>query len=215
MRLIFLGAPGSGKGTQAAILAKSQGIPQISTGDILRKAVKEGTELGQKAQEIMKRGDLVPDDIILELIRERLAETDCKSGYILDGFPRTLEQAKGLDRMLGDKGIQAAVLFEVQSATLVGRITSRRVCVDCGETYNLITDPPPPDGICLRCGGKVIHRQDDTEETVSNRLAVYEAKTAPLIEFYEKKNKLFRIDGEAPVEHVRDQLFTLMRRLGS
>ncbi|HNR69328.1 MAG TPA: adenylate kinase [bacterium] len=213
MRLIFLGAPGSGKGTQAAMLAQSYGIPQISTGDILRKAVKEGTALGEKAKAIMAKGELVPDEIILELIRQRLAEADCKKGYILDGFPRTLQQAEGLERFLGAKSIQAAILIDVQPETLISRITSRRVCVDCGETYNLFTDPPPADSRCRRCGGQVIQRQDDSEATVRNRLQVYEEKTAPLIDFYRQQRVLFRVDGEASVDQVYQQIVSVVQQM--
>jgi len=216
MQVIFLGAPGTGKGTQAAFFSEKYRIPQISTGDILRKAVKDGTELGKKAKAIMEEGGLVPDDIIIELVKERLANPDCQQGYILDGFPRTIAQAESLDQHLANrKPISAVIYFDVDEEALVERITSRRVCSQCGATYNIITNPPKEDNICDVCGGKVIQRDDDKEETVRNRLAVYHEKTAPLKEYYEKQNKLIVVDGSRTIEQVREELDKIFERLAA
>jgi adenylate kinase len=213
MRLIFLGAPGTGKGTQATALSDKYDIPQISTGDILRKEVKQGTELGQKAKNVMDQGGLVPDDIILKMIQTRLSEPDCQKGYILDGFPRTIAQAEGLDDILGQKSIQGVIQFDIDHEIVIERITSRRVCVDCGATFNIITDPPPANKVCPRCGGKIIQRDDDKKETVQNRLDVYEEKTAPLVDYYDKKNVLYRIDAAQPVQDVRSNIETIFEKI--
>ncbi len=211
MRLVFLGAPGSGKGTQAVWLQEQYRIPQISTGDILRKAVAEGSELGQKADAIMKSGALVSDELIIELVRERLAQADCARGFILDGFPRTIAQGESLDRMLGsERAIQSAIFFEVSEAEIIRRLTSRRTCASCGRIYNVISDPPPASALCGSCGGAIIQRKDDSEETVLNRLKVYEEKTAPLKEFYNMQKKLYILRAEQPVEQVRSELATLL-----
>lgn len=213
MKLIFLGAPGTGKGTQAGYLSEKYGIPQISTGDILRKAVADGTELGKKAKAIMDSGDLVSDDIIIALVEERLKKSDCKPGYILDGFPRTLAQAKELDALLGDDGIDAVIYFDVDESEIIRRLTSRRTCSKCGYNYNMITDPPPPDNTCEKCGGTIIQRDDDKEATVRNRLEVYKEKTEPLKEYYQKQNKLYTINGSQGVESVRKDLVSLYEKL--
>lgn len=214
MRLIFLGAPGSGKGTQAVYLAENYGIPQISTGDILRKAVQDGSELGQKAQVIMSSGGLVPDDIIIELVRERLTLPDAGKGFILDGFPRTIAQAESLDAMLGAaKAIQMVLFFDVTEAEIIKRLTSRRTCGQCGKNYNVISDPPPASGLCEQCGGRIIQREDDTETTVRKRLQVYEEKTAPLKEFYNVQKKLYILHAEQAVEQVRADMDALLAKL--
>lgn len=206
MRTIFLGAPGTGKGTQASVLAEKYGVPQISTGDILRQAVKDGTELGKKAKAIMESGGLVSDDIIVALVKERLSQEDCSRGYILDGFPRTVPQAESLDRILrGTAPIDAVIYFEVPEDVIIARLTSRRTCNQCGYNYNMISDPPPADG-CRICGGEVIQRDDDKEETVRNRLAVYHEKTAPLVDFYKAQKKLLKVDASADVEKVRSEI---------
>ncbi|MBN2412591.1 adenylate kinase [candidate division KSB1 bacterium] len=216
MRTIFLGAPGTGKGTQAAVLAEKFSIPQISTGDILRKAVKDGTELGKKAKIIMESGALVSDDIIIGLIEARLAEPDCVAGYILDGFPRTIAQAESLDNMLKDTSpIEAVIYFDVDEDEIVKRLTSRRTCGQCGYNYNMITDPPPADNVCRICGGTVIQRDDDKEVTVRNRLLVYKEKTEPLKEYYVKQNKLRVIDGNREVKKVREELIEFYNKLAS
>ena len=214
MRTIFLGAPGTGKGTQASVLAEKFSIPQISTGDILRQAVKDGTELGKQAKVIMESGGLVSDDIIMGLIKERLAQPDAKAGYILDGFPRTIAQAENLDVMLKDSGaIEAVIFFDVNEDEIVKRLTSRRTCSKCGYNYNMFTDPPAEDMVCSRCGGQVIQRDDDKEDTVRNRLLVYHEKTAPLKSYYEKQGKLQTIDGNQPVEQVRQALVDVYTKL--
>ncbi len=213
MRIIFLGAPGTGKGTQALYFSKMYSIPQISTGEILRDAVKKGTELGKKAKSIMDAGDLVPDDIILQLIRDRLSQQDCKNGYILDGFPRTISQAEGLERILKDNAIEAVIYFDIDQNAVVSRLTSRRVCSKCGYNHNLITDPPEADNICRRCGGKVIQRDDDKEETVRNRLQVYEKNTAPLVDYYEKKGNLYKIDANGAIDDVRAEIHNVLKNI--
>ncbi len=214
MRLIFLGAPGSGKGTQASILMERFGVVQVSTGDILRKAVQEGSELGKQAQAIMTAGQLVPDDIIIELVKQRLAQPDCQKGFILDGFPRTLAQAESLDRILSaDHAIQKVIFFEVPEEEIVRRLTSRRVCEQCGRNYNVISDPPPASGKCASCGGMIIQRADDQESTVRQRLLVYEEKTAPLRAFYQKQNKLLVLDAHRPVESISADLLEIVRQL--
>jgi len=214
MKLIFLGAPGTGKGTQASVLAQKYTIPQISTGDILRKAVADGTELGVKAKAIMESGGLVSDDIIIGLVDERLAQDDCRPGYILDGFPRTITQAEDLDKMLADKaGIDAVFYFDVAEEEIVKRLTSRRTCTQCGYNHNMIYDPPVDGDICAKCGGKVIQRDDDKEETVRNRLVVYTEKTAPLVDYYKNQNKLYAIDGAQDVDNVRQDIIDLYDKL--
>ncbi|HNW61040.1 MAG TPA: adenylate kinase [bacterium] len=214
MRLVFLGAPGSGKGTQAVWLRDKFGIPQISTGDILRKAVADGTELGRQADAIMKSGALVSDELIIALVRERLSQPDCAPGFILDGFPRTIAQGESLDTMLGaSQAIQSAIFFDVSESEIIRRLTSRRTCASCGRIYNIHSDPPPASGLCGSCGGTIIQRKDDSEETVLNRLKVYEEKTAPLKEFYNKQKKLYILRAEQPVDRVRAELDTLIAGL--
>jgi len=214
MRVIFLGAPGTGKGTQAVWLSEKFAIPQISTGDILRKAVAEGTELGKAADAVMKSGGLVSDELIVALVRERLEQPDCRPGFILDGFPRTITQGESLDLMLGrEKAIQSVIFFEVSEAEIVTRLTSRRTCSGCARNYNMISDPPPASGLCGSCGGRIIQRPDDSEETVRKRLQVYDEKTAPLKEFYNKQKKLYILRAEQPVERVREELAALLSGL--
>ncbi len=214
MRTIFLGAPGTGKGTQASVLAEKYSIPQISTGDILRQAVKDGTELGKKAKSIMESGGLVSDEIIIGLIEERLEQDDCKNGYILDGFPRTIAQAESLDALLTEaKPIEAVIYFDVPEDEIIKRLTSRRTCNKCGYNYNMITDPPPADNVCKFCGGEVIQRDDDKEDTVRNRLVVYHEKTAPLKSYYEEQGKLKSVDASQQVDKVRVELVDIYENL--
>ncbi len=216
MQTIFLGAPGCGKGTQASVLAEKFSIPQISTGDILRQAVKDGTELGIKAKTIMDTGGLVSDEIIIDLIKERLNQPDCQKGYILDGFPRTITQAENLDKLLsGSSPIKAVIYFDVQEEEIIKRLTSRRTCSSCGYNYNMFTDPPPTNMECKFCGGKVIQRDDDKEATVRNRLVVYKEKTEPLKKYYEQQKKLIVIDGARSVEQVRAELIELYKKLAN
>jgi len=188
MRIILLGAPGAGKGTIADMMVDAFGVVQISTGDMLRSAVKEGTSVGKRAEEYMKNGDLVPDEIIMKLIEERLQRDDCKQGFVLDGFPRTMDQAAQLNRLLSRLGIRldAVVNLEVPEEVLIRRLTSRRTCSnpDCQAIYNIYTMPSKQEGICDRCGSPTVQRDDETEAVIRRRLATYEEKTAPLIDYY-------------------------------
>jgi adenylate kinase len=206
MRIILLGAPGAGKGTVAKMLTEYDGSVQISTGDILRGAVKDGTELGKKAESFMKAGDLVPDDLIMGIMEERLQQDDCKAGFLLDGFPRTIPQAESLKSMLTKLGIQlqAAVNIDVPRDVILDRLTTRRTCSnsDCQEIYNVKTKPPKQEGICDKCGSPVIQRDDETEEAISKRLDTYNEKTAPLAGFYEKEGLLFTVTSTSSQEVV-------------
>ncbi|MFO7171984.1 MAG: adenylate kinase [Bacillota bacterium] len=204
MRIILLGPPGAGKGTQAATLAREEGVAHISTGDILRQHVREGTPLGKAAREYMDKGLLVPDEIILGLVRDRLAQPDAQRGFIFDGFPRTVVQADGLGQLLEElqMPLQAVVNIVVPESVLVDRAVGRRTCKECGEIYHLRTRPPRRDGVCDRCGGELVHRSDDNPETVRARLAEYHAKTAPLIEYYRSRGLLREVDGTQPVAAV-------------
>jgi len=192
MRIVLLGAPGSGKGTQAKLLSEQYSIPQISTGDLLRAAVKAGTQLGLQAKAAMDSGRLVSDDIVLAMIGERLAQPDALNGFILDGFPRNTPQAQALDAMLSDMGqpLDKALLIDVDLDVLVQRMTGRRTCESCGQMYNIYTSPSKLEDRCDKCGGNLRHRADDNEETIGNRLRVYEGQTAPLIDYYRTQQKL-------------------------
>lgn len=196
MRVIFIGPPGAGKGTQAEVISRDQGIAHISTGDILRKNVAEGTELGKAAREFMDAGKLVPDDIIIGMMEKRLAEKDCLKGFILDGFPRTVPQAKALDALLDRMGIalDGVILFEAPDEVVVRRLSGRRVCRSCGAIYNVRSKPPGEDDRCDKCGGELYQRDDDREEVVRNRLEVYKEQTAPLIGYYREKGLLVEVD---------------------
>jgi adenylate kinase len=213
MHLILFGAPGVGKGTQAKLISKKFNIPQISTGDMLRDAVKSQTELGQKASLLMNQGKLVPDDIILELIRERISLDDCKGGFILDGFPRTIAQAEELDRLFSELKLSDVTCIEifVPDEEIIKRLVSRRLCEKCGTDYNLITNPPPEDMKCVKCGGNIIQRKDDNEETISNRLNVYLAQTAPLKEYYQQKGAFYSIDGLRSIEDVSNDIIEILQ----
>lgn len=204
MNLILLGTPGVGKGTQAQLIEKKYHIPQISTGDILRAEIKKQSDLGKKVQALMARGELVSDEIMLEIIKWRLNESDCEDGFILDGFPRTIQQAKSLDRLLEQisRTDIKAINIIVPEAEIIKRLSSRRVCVQCGKTYNLYLNAPPGNGRCRVCGGEIIQREDDKEGTIRKRLAVYLEKTAPLISYYKQNGNLFEVDGMQSVEKV-------------
>ena len=204
MRMIMLGAPGVGKGTQARKIQQDFGIPQISTGDILRAAVHEQTELGKVAKRYMDAGALVPDEVIIDIIRERLQKPDCAAGFILDGFPRTIPQAEALDAMLKEMGLRLDSVVEiyVEPEKIVQRLTNRWVCEKCGADFNQLTNPPPPDLICPKCGGKIVKRKDDNEETIRNRLKVYAEQTAPLKEYYKARGILKTVDGDKPIDEV-------------
>jgi adenylate kinase len=208
MNLILLGPPGAGKGTQANMLTDRFGIPQISTGDILRAAVKEKTPMGVQAKSFMDAGALVPDSVVVGIVRERLQKTDCGKGFILDGFPRTVIQADALQKNLNDlgKGLDAVVSLEVDADALVERLTGRRTCRACGKGYHIKFDPPLAVGICNACGGELYQREDDKEETIRKRLQVYHEQTAPLADYYQKKNLLMPIDGMQDIAVVREQI---------
>ena len=200
MNLILLGAPGAGKGTQAEILKEKLGIPTISTGNILREAVKNGTALGLEAKGYMESGNLVPDALVISIIKERLAEADCKNGFILDGFPRTVPQAEALDEsgIVIDRAVEIAVSDE----TIMARLSGRRVCIKCGAPYHIVSCPPPADNVCPKCGGEIITRKDDLPETIKSRLAVYHNQTEPLKGFYEGQGKLTVVPGENGIEET-------------
>ncbi len=204
MKIILMGPPGAGKGTQAEKLVELYQIPHISTGDMFRKAQKDGTELGLRAKEYMEQGQLVPDEVTVGIVRERLAEADCKDGFLLDGFPRTVQQADALDGILKDLGmvLDRVINIEVDKAFLVDRLTGRRVCRTCGATFHVVNKAPKVEGVCDKCGGELYQRNDDKIETVSNRLDVYAAQTAPLIEYYQSKGIMSSIDGSKSMEDV-------------
>ena len=199
MKLILLGAPGAGKGTQAEIISEKYNIPTISTGNIIRAALKNGTEMGLKAKSYIDAGELVPDDVVIGIIKERLSESDCKDGYILDGFPRTIPQAQALDDM--GFAIDAALSIEVDDSEIVKRMSGRRVCEKCGASYHTEYKKPEVEGVCNLCGGKLVIRKDDEPETVKNRLNVYHEQTEPLKDFYKGCGKLITVEGQ---EEVKD-----------
>lgn len=197
MKLIFLGAPGAGKGTQAEVVSDKLAIPAISTGNIIRAALKEQTEMGIKAKEYIENGQLVPDDVVIGIIKERLAADDCKNGFILDGFPRTVPQAEALDEMGVE--IDKVINIDVPDEKIVKRMSGRRVCKDCGASYHLEYKKPLKDGVCNACGGELVQRTDDKPETVNDRLKVYHEQTEPLIEYYRNKGKLVTVEGQEEV----------------
>ena len=204
MRTVLLGAPGSGKGTQGVVLSKKYNIPQISTGDLLRAAVSAGSELGKKAKTAMDAGALVSDDFVIGLIRERISDNDAKNGYILDGFPRNIVQAEALDAMLEklDQPLQGVVLLDVAFEELMQRLTGRRTCKDCGAIYNVHLSPPKTADHCDACNGELFQRADDNEETIGNRLNVYQEQTAPLIGYYGDQDKLHSIAGTGNIDDI-------------
>lgn len=211
MRLILLGAPGAGKGTVAKLLTSIDGSVQISTGDILRAAVKAGTDLGKEAQGYMTRGELVPDSLIMGIMGERLLADDCKAGFLLDGFPRTIPQAEALKELLAKLGIKldGVVNLNVPREVILDRLTTRRTCEDCSAIYNVKSNPPKVEGVCDKCGGKVVQRADETEEAISKRLDVFNAQTAPLVGFYEKEGMLWDINAtssDAVVSTIKGKL---------
>lgn len=213
MRLIFLGPPGAGKGTQAEMVSAKLGVPQISTGDILRDAVRRKTDLGARAKAHMDSGGLVPDEIMLSLVERRLAEPDCAGGFLLDGYPRTLPQAEALDRVLaGGKGIDAVVLIEVDDDEVVARLSRRRVCPRCKALYNLDGNPPKKPGVCDQCGGALVTRSDDAEATVRTRLEVYRKETLPLVEYYRGKGILKRVKSEGGIQKVFGAILSALER---
>ena len=216
MHIVLVGPPGAGKGTQAQFIASHLSIPKISTGDIFRVNVSQGTELGREAKAYMDRGDLVPDSITIAMVRDRLAEGDTRDGFLLDGFPRTLTQAKALDETLDDIGTRLDVVLElvVDDDEVVRRLSGRRTCRVCGRVWHLDFDPPTRDGICDQCGGELFQRDDDREGTVRHRLEVYAEQTAPLIDFYADKSILVGLDATGPVEDVTDRAINALMRFG-
>jgi adenylate kinase len=209
MNLILLGAPGAGKGTQAEMLIEQLGIPSISTGNMLREAMANGSELGKQVKSCMESGSLVSDDVILSIVAERVAQSDCKNGFILDGVPRTLAQAEALD----EKGVRIdhVVSIEIDDAVIEGRMTGRRVCTKCGASYHIVANPPKTEGICDQCGCEVAIRKDDAPETVRHRLEVYHASTEVLKSYYAKQNKLVLVNGDQP---IMDANRDILRALG-
>lgn len=212
MKIIMLGAPGAGKGTQAKKIADKYQIPHISTGDIFRANIKEGTELGKKAKSYMDQGQLVPDELTLELIMDRFRNPDCANGYVLDGFPRTIPQAEALTDALAKKGetIDYAINVEVPDENIINRMGGRRACLACGSTYHIVYAPTKVEGICDRCGEKLVLRDDDKPETVKKRLDVYHNQTQPLIDYYTKQGKLAEVDGTQSMEDVFNAIVKIL-----
>ena len=204
LRTVLLGPPGAGKGTQADKIVEKYNIPHISTGDIFRDNIKNGTELGKKAQEYMNKGELVPDDLVIEIATDRLLKDDCKSGFLLDGFPRTVYQAEKLDAFLETHGqkLDKVIDLEVGEDVLMVRLTGRRVCKACGASYHVVNIPPKKEGVCDKCGSELIQRPDDNAETAQNRIDVYNEQTRPLVDYYEKAGNLARIDGATELEET-------------
>ena len=205
MRVAFLGPPGAGKGTQARDLAREWNVPHVATGDMLREAAAAGTPLGREAKGYMDRGALVPDDVIIRMIAERLAKPDARSGFLLDGFPRTITQAEALERLLKDLGqvLERVVYFDVSEPELLRRLTGRRVCRNCQTAFHLVSAPPKTAGVCDRCGGELYQRDDDSEATVHNRLGVYARQTAPLLDWYRARGLLSSVRGEGAISDIR------------
>ena len=212
MNIILLGAPGVGKGTQAKKLIEKYDIPQISTGDILRKAVADGTPLGKEAKSYMDSGGLVPDSVVIGLVKERLAQDDCKKGYILDGFPRTTPQAEALDAVLAEMNspLDTALSVDVDPDILMKRLTGRRTCKSCQQMYNVHFTPSQKEGVCDKCNGELFQRADDKEDTIKNRLEVYEKSTAPLIDYYGKKNILKSVEGMGSVDDIFNKVCSVL-----
>jgi len=215
MRLVFLGAPGAGKGTQAKKLVEKYGIPQISTGDLLRAAVAEGTALGKEAKAYMDRGELVPDKVVLGMVKERLSKDDCKKGFILDGFPRNVPQAEALDKMLAEMNIplDLALNVDVPFEDPMKRLTGRRTCKSCGQMYNIYYSPSKVEGKCDKCGGDLFQRDDDKEETIKKRLDVYKAQTEPLIDYYSKKGILKSVSGTGSIDEIFNSICAILDKI--
>ena len=208
MNLLIMGLPGAGKGTQAAKIVEEFGVAHISTGDMFRAAISNGTELGKEAKSYMDKGQLVPDIVTVGIIRDRISMSDCREGFLLDGFPRTLPQAEALDNLMEEmsSNLDAVLNISVPLDRLIDRLTGRRMCRNCGTIYHLLYNAPEVENVCDACGGELYQRDDDKEETVKSRLEVYEAQTAPLIEYYEQKGILHTINGDLPINEVTTQL---------
>ncbi|EGQ2805155.1 adenylate kinase [Staphylococcus pseudintermedius] len=217
MNIILMGLPGAGKGTQASEIIKKYPIPHISTGDMFRKAIKDETELGKEAKSYMDRGELVPDEVTVGIVKERISEDDAKKGFLLDGFPRTIEQAEALNSILEELGrtIDAVVNIEVPKEELMNRLTGRRICETCGTTYHLVFNPPKVEGICDIDGGKLYQREDDNPETVANRLEVNVKQSKPILEFYNQKGLLKNIDGSKHIDEVTSDVIEILESLKS
>ncbi len=213
MDLVLMGLPGAGKGTQAEWIVEQEGIPHISTGDMFRQAVREGTPLGKEAQSYMERGQLVPDRVTIGIVRERLGKADCDGGFLLDGFPRTVPQAEALDAMLKSMGrmIDHVIYIQVGESELIRRLSGRRICGDCGATYHIVFAPPRQEGRCDRCNGLLYQREDDREETVAERLKVNLAQQEQLLKYYDAQGYLRTINGELPIQQVKSQIESLLR----
>lgn len=215
MNIILMGLPGAGKGTQASEIVKKFPIPHISTGDMFRKAIKDETDLGKEAKSFMDRGELVPDEVTVGIVKERISEDDAKKGFLLDGFPRTIEQAEALNNIMSelDREIDAVINIEVPEEELMNRLTGRRICEKCGTTYHLVFNPPKVDGICDIDGGKLYQREDDNPETVSNRLSVNVKQSKPILEYYNEKGVLKNIDGSKDIEEVTNDVIDILDHL--
>lgn len=214
MRLILLGPPGAGKGTQAKRVIEEFDIPHISTGDIFRKNIKEKTELGQKVEGLLAEGKLVPDELTIEIVWDRLDQEDCKNGFLLDGFPRTIPQAEALDEGLAKRGLKLdrVLNIDVDKDSLVKRLSGRRVCPNCGSSYHIDNNPPKVEGICDVCQTPVIQREDDKEQTVLDRIKVYDSQTKPLVDFYNKQDLVFTVDGTLPIDEITNKLVTELKK---
>lgn len=214
MRLILLGPPGAGKGTQAKRVIEEFDIPHISTGDIFRKNIKEKTELGQKVEGLLAEGKLVPDELTIEIVWDRLDQEDCKNGFLLDGFPRTIPQAEALDEGLAKRGLKLdrVLNIHVDKDSLVKRLSGRRVCPNCGASYHIDNNPPKVEGICDVCQTPVIQREDDKEQTVLDRIKVYDSQTKPLVDFYNKQDLVFTVDGTLPIDEITNKLVTELKK---
>lgn len=212
MKIILLGPPGAGKGTQAKSISKEYGIPHISTGDIFRKNIHEKTPLGVEAKGYLDNGQLVPDELTINLVKDRLTHEDCKNGFMLDGFPRTVKQAEALDEFLKGRGIEldAALLIDAPKDLIIERMTGRRVCSNCGEVYHVVNIPPKVEDVCDVCGSSLIQRKDDNLETVVERLEVYDKQTAPLVDYYKSRGKLISVDGSKELHEVFDDIRKLL-----
>jgi len=212
MQVIFFGPPGAGKGTQAVRLSRELDIPHISMGDILRKIVKRNDNLSEEVKTYIKNGELVPDDIVIEILKRRFDKSDCKNGFILDGFPRTIKQAEALDKCLGkERTIQKVVNFVTSDETIINRLSGRQVCRNCGANFHVKNIPPKKEGVCDRCGGELYIREDDQEETVRKRLQVYNDQTAPLIKYYSDRGLLLNFPGDLPLEEAQKKLLELLK----